>query len=179
MVKRKQAAVVPLKRAVAAVRKKAQMPANGGIPTDHDLERALPYLIARAGTRMGQAFSKELKRFQISLTDWRVCVALHHQPDQRLSDLAAHTSTEPSTLSRVVDGLLQRGLVARDRSDDDGRALALRLTEVGRDLTLRIIPLAQLYERVSLSGLTNAQTDALRDMLQIVYDNLAILDRDE
>jgi DNA-binding MarR family transcriptional regulator len=179
MVKRKQAAVVPLKRVVAAVREKAQTPANGGISSDHDLERALPYLIARAGTRMGQAFSKELKRFQITLTEWRVLVALYHLPDQRLSDLAAHTSTEPSTLSRVVDGLLQRGLVARDRSGDDGRALALSLTAEGRDLTLRIIPLAQLYERVSLSGLTSAQADALRDMLRIVYDNLAILDRDE
>lgn len=128
---------------------------------------------------MGQAFSKELKRFQLSLTEWRVCVALHHVPHQRLSDLAAHTSTEPSTLSRVVEGLLQRGLLVRDRSDEDGRALALSLTDTGRDLTVRIIPLAQLFERVSLSGLNSAQADALRSMLRIVYDNLAVLDRDE
>src|SRR5437762_2003993 len=153
MTKRKQAAVVPLKRSVAAVREQAKMPADGGISVDHDLERALPYLIARAGTRMGQAFSKELKRFHLSLTEWRVCVALHHQPHQRLSELASHTSTEPSTLSRVVDGLLQRGLLVRDRSGEDARALALSLTDAGRDLTVRIIPLAQLYERVSLSGL--------------------------
>jgi len=179
MAKRKQAAVVPLKRAVAAVREKTQMPADGGISIDHDLERALPYLISRAGMRMGQAFSKELKRFQLSLTEWRVCVALHHKPHQRLSELASLTSTDPSTLSRVVDGLLQRGLLVRDRSDEDGRAVALSLTDSGRDLTQRIIPLAQLYERVSLSGLSTAQADALRDMLRIVYDNLAVLDRDE
>ena len=103
---------------------------------------------------MGQSFSRELKQFNLSLTEWRVCVALHHQAHQRLSELALHTSTEPSTLSRVVDGLLQRGVLVRDRSDEDARALALSLTEAGRDLTLRIIPLAQLYERVSLSGLT-------------------------
>jgi DNA-binding MarR family transcriptional regulator len=113
------------------------------------------------------------------LTEWRVSVALHHKPHQRLSELAAHTSTEPSTLSRVVDGLLQRGLVVRDKSEDDGRAVALSLTDAGRDLTLRIIPLAQLYERVSLSGLSSAQADALREMLRLVYDNLAVLDRDD
>jgi DNA-binding MarR family transcriptional regulator len=99
-------------------------------------------------------------------------------PGQRLSELAGHTSTEPSTLSRVVDGLLQRGLVARQRSEEDARALALTLTDAGRELTLRIIPLAQLYERVSLSGLTTAQAEALRDMLRIVHDNLAVLDRE-
>lgn len=155
------------------------MIANASTSLDHDLEQALPYLIARAGTRMGQAFSKELKRFQLTLTEWRVCVALHHKPHQRLSDLAMHTSTEPSTLSRVVEGLLQRGLLVRDKSEEDGRAVALSLTDPGRDLTLRIIPLAQLYERVSLSGLSSAQADALRDMLRLVYDNLAVLDRDD
>lgn len=145
---------------------------------DHDLERAIPYLLARAGVRMGQAFSKELKPFDLSLTEWRVCVALQHKAHQRLSELAAHTATEPSTLSRVVDGLLQRGLLVRDRSGEDARALALNLTDEGRDLTQRIIPLAQLYERVSLAGLTSAQTEALRDMLRSIYDNLAVLDRE-
>jgi len=154
----------------------AKAPAGGAI--DHDLERAIPYLLARAGARMGQAFSKELKPFQLNLTEWRVCVALQHKPHQRLSELASHTSTEPSTLSRVIDGLLQRGLLVRDRSDEDARALALNLTAQGRDLTQRIIPLAQLYERVSLAGLTAAQADALRDMLRSIYDNLAVLDRE-
>jgi len=127
---------------------------------------------------MGQSFSKELKQFKLSLTEWRVCVALHHKAHQRLSDLALHTSTDPSRLSRVVDGLLQRGIVVRDRSDEDARALALSLTESGRDLTLRIIPLAQVYERVSLSGLTAAQAESLRDMLRMIYDNLAVLDNE-
>ncbi|BEP52309.1 MarR family transcriptional regulator (plasmid) [Variovorax sp. V116] len=128
--------------------------------------------------RMGQSFSKELKQFKLSLTEWRVCVALHHKAHQRLSDLALHTSTDASTLSRVVDGLLQRGVLVRDRSDEDARALALSLTEAGRDLTLRIIPLAQVYERVSLAGLTTTQAESLRDMLRMVYDNLAVLDNE-
>ena len=152
--------------------------AFAGKPADHDLERAIPYLLARAGTRMGQSFSRELKQFNLSLTEWRVCVALHHKEHQRLSDLALHTSTDPSTLSRVVDGLLQRGVLLRERSSEDARALALGLTEAGRDLTLRIIPLAQLYERVSLSGLTTAQAESLRDMLVMVYENLGVLDTD-
>jgi DNA-binding MarR family transcriptional regulator len=177
MAKRKTSAVVSLEQR----RARAESPESPEIAdktTNHDLERAIPYLLARAGTRMGQSFSRELKQFKLSLTEWRVCVALHHQAHQRLSELALHTSTEASTLSRVVDGLLQRGVLVRDRSDADARALALSLTEAGRDLTLRIIPLAQLYERVSLSGLSPAQAESLRDMLRMVYDNLAVLDRE-
>jgi hypothetical protein len=50
------------------------------------------------------------------------------------------------------------------------------LTEAGRGLTLRVVPLAQLFERVALAGLNAAQADALRSMLRTVYANLAVLD---
>jgi len=144
---------------------------------DHDLSQAIPYLLARAGVRMGQAFTRELKPFGLSLAEWRICSALYCQPDQRLAALAAHTSAEPSTLSRAIDGLLQRGLVSRERSDEDGRALALRLTSEGEKLTQRIIPLAQLYERVALLGIPSTQVDLLRALLRKMHDNIDTLDQ--
>jgi MarR family transcriptional regulator, organic hydroperoxide resistance regulator len=179
MVTRKKVDAAPAKKVASRAPERPKTIADGGNSPRFDLEKALPYLVARAGTRMGQSFSRELKRFQLTLTEWRVCAALHHEPHQRLSQLAAHTSTEPSTLSRTVDGMLQRGLLVRDRSDEDGRALALSLTDEGRELTLRIVPLAQLFERVALAGLNAAQSDALRSMLRVVYDNLAVLDSGE
>ena len=127
---------------------------------------------------MGQAFSKELKRFNVSLTEWRICAALRYRPRQRLSELAAHTSTEPSTLSRTVDGMLQLGLLSRNRSDADGRALALALTPEGNQLTERIIPIAQLYERVGLSGISAAHVVILRDALRRIHQNIATLDHE-
>jgi DNA-binding MarR family transcriptional regulator len=127
---------------------------------------------------MGQSFSKELKAFELNLTEWRVCAALHHTPHQRLSELAQHTSTEPSTLSRTVDSMMQRKLLVRDRADEDARALALSLTPEGIALTERIIPLAQLYERVALAGIPKQQVDSLKEMLRKIYDNMALLDRD-
>ena len=95
---------------------------------DNDLQNSIPYLIARAGVRMGQSFTREMRKFNMTLTEWRVCSTLSHKPHQRLSEVALNTSTEPSTLSRVVDGMMQRGLLIRERSGDDARALALSLT---------------------------------------------------
>ncbi|CAN5587227.1 hypothetical protein BH09PSE5_BH09PSE5_43130 [soil metagenome] len=146
---------------------------------EHDLETAIPYLVARAGMRMGQAFAKELRRFNVSLTEWRACVALHHKPHMRLSDLAQHTSADASTLSRVVDKLINDGLVLRDRNGADGRAVALSLTEEGMHLTEKIIPLAQLYERVSMVGISAEEAKVLRSVLQKIYDNIANLDQAE
>ncbi len=151
-------------------------PAGAGKQVVHDLENAMPFLLARAGMRMGQAFTKQLKQFELTLTEWRVCAALHHRPHQRLSTLASGTSTEPSTLSRVVEALLQRGVLIRDRSAEDGRAVALSLTPAGIALTDRVIPLADIYERVAMAGFTPAQAQTIRDLLRRIYDNMAPLD---
>jgi DNA-binding MarR family transcriptional regulator len=175
------------KRLVAArkqtpARKKPQDSGSGGTPmigdgAVHDLETSVPYLIARAGMMTGLAFSAELKQFGLTLTEWRVCAALRHVPHQRLSDLAKNTSSDGSTLSRTVDGMLQKGLLVRERSADDARALALALTPEGNALAERVIPLARLYERVALAGIEPQQVELLRTLLHRIYDNMETLSR--
>jgi DNA-binding MarR family transcriptional regulator len=158
-----------------AARPKAGEAGSPRIP--HKLDDAIPYLLARAGEKMGGTFSKELRPYKLTLNEWRVCVALHFRAHQRLSDLAGHTSGDPSTLSRVVDGLIKRGLAQRDRSSEDARAIAVSLTVEGVALTEKIIPIAQLYERVALSGISEEEAGKLRGLLRRLYDNIGILDR--
>lgn len=148
-----------------------------GTRLPHKLDEAIPYLLARAGERMGGTFSKELRAFKLTLNEWRVCVALHFESHQRLSDLVSHTSNDASTLSRIVDGLIRRGLAQRDRSAEDARAIAVSLTPAGVVLTEKIIPIAQLYERVGLSGISDDEAALLRNLLRRLYDNIGILDR--
>lgn len=126
---------------------------------------------------MGQAFTSELKPFGLTLNDWRVCVSLRHKPHQRLMELSQNTSVDASTLSRLVDGLLKRGLLVRERSSEDARAVALCLTSEGEVLVDKVIPLAQLYERVALAGIDAGQAELLRSVLQRMYDNMALLER--
>lgn len=163
----------------AAAKSRATRPELPEIGTrlPHKLDEAIPYLLARAGERMGGTFGKELRPFKLTLNEWRVCVALHFEAHQRLSDLVGHTSTDASTLSRIVDGLIKRGLAQRDRSTEDARAIAVSLTPAGVVLTEKIIPIAQLYERVGLSGISGEEAALLRNLLRRLYDNIGILAR--
>jgi len=166
----------PAKAAARGARPRQAAP-KAGTRLPHKLDEAIPYLLARAGERMGGTFSKELRAFKLTLNEWRVCVALHFEAHQRLSDLVSHTSNDASTLSRIVDGLIRRGLAQRDRSTEDARAIAISLTPAGLVLTEKIIPIAQLYERVGLSGISDEEAALLRNLLRRLYDNIGILDR--
>jgi DNA-binding MarR family transcriptional regulator len=143
-----------------------------------DLARYLPYLINRAGVRLAVAFGRELKPHGVVVQEWRVLAALAAHGAQRLSDLAASTSIDLSTLSRLVGRMVQGGLVARSRVGGDRREVRVRLTPRGRQTTRGIIPIARHYEKVALAGLSSTEATALKRMLVRVYSNLDRLDRD-
>lgn len=145
------------------------------LPPDHDLEKAIPFLLARAGARMGNAFAKALKPYGLSLSEWRVCASLQHTPRQTLSELATHASTDLSALSRIVDRLVTQELVMREKSDADKRAVHIELTTRGQALTKELIPLAQHYEAVAISDFSAAEVKQLRAMLLRLYANAAPL----
>src|ERR1700758_2017590 len=58
------------------------------------LTNSLPYLLNRAGVRMGELFSRRIAGYDVTLPMYRVMAALWQQGDQRLGDLAAMTSLE-------------------------------------------------------------------------------------
>lgn len=141
-----------------------------------DLAGYLPYLINRAGVRLAVSFGRDLKRHRVGVQEWRVLAALAAHGPQRLSDLAALTSIDLSTLSRLVGRMGRSGLVARGRVAGDRREVRVRLSARGRSTTRGIIPMARRYENVALTGFSAPETKALKRLLVRLYANLDRLD---
>ena len=141
-----------------------------------ELEQAIPFLLTRAGSRMGNAFAKALKAFDLNLSEWRVCASLLYVPRQTLSELSVHSSSDISALSRIIDRLESQDLVKRERSATDGRSIKIVLTRKGEELTQRIVPVAKQHESVLLSGFTASDVQSLRSMLLKLYENAGALD---
>ncbi|HYM31681.1 MAG TPA: MarR family transcriptional regulator, partial [Candidatus Cybelea sp.] len=104
-----------------------------------DLSRYLPYLLNRAGSHVAAAFTREVRGQGITLPVWRVLAALNHRNGQRLGELSEMTAIEVSTLSRVLDLMQGKGLVAR-KPGPDARSISVQLTAAGRAATRRIVP---------------------------------------
>ncbi len=140
------------------------------------LAEFLPYLLNRAGVKIGLSFSRDIAPLNVTLPMWRVMAALWENGDQRLSELADRTSIDISTLSRLLVNLQRRQFVVRRRSGLDGRALSVSLTERGRAMTERIIPIASRYEQVTTSGLDDGDIRRLKKMLIRLYSNIQTFD---
>ncbi|HEV2677401.1 MAG TPA: MarR family transcriptional regulator [Aliidongia sp.] len=139
--------------------------------------RALPYLLARLGVRMGELFARELKRDDLTLPMYRVLAFLAEENGvQRLGDLAVLTVMEMSTLSRLVATMQRRGLVTRVRPENDQRSLHVGLTDAGKVLVTRLQPRAHYYEQVATGALSAAEIDALKATLNVIYQNVDMLE---
>jgi DNA-binding MarR family transcriptional regulator len=75
-----------------------------------------------------------------------------------VNELAQRTYTDQSTVSVVAKRLVERGLVARERSPDDGRRVDLALTRRGRELLGRKAPDAPSAQLVAALSTLDATT---------------------
>ena len=136
------------------------------------LDDYVPYLLNRAGARIAQSFSDEVRPFGITLQMWRALAALTDRDGQTVGELSVRTSIEISTLSRVLDGLQRLKMLERRRDENDGRVVTLQLTAAGRAMTRKIIPIAERYEHVAIAGLSTRDVATLKRILRTLYANM-------
>ena len=143
-----------------------------------NLQDFLPYLLNRAGLRVGVMFSRDIEDYDVTLPMWRVLLELWHRGDHRLGELSERTSIDLSTLSRLLVAMQRKRLIVRRRSGLDGRALSLTLTQRGLELAESIAPYAVRYEEIAMRGLSDSDVRTLKDLLKVVYQNLETADRE-
>ncbi len=77
--------------------------------------------------------SRAAAEHDLSLTQLRVLAILRdRQPT--MAELATHLGLERSSVSGLIDRAVRRGLVRRDTSNEDGRAVRVSLTPDGQRL---------------------------------------------
>jgi MarR family transcriptional regulator, organic hydroperoxide resistance regulator len=140
------------------------------------LTNSLPYLLNRVGVRMGDLFSRRIAGYDVTLPMYRVMAALWEQGDQRLGDLAAMTSLEISTASRLIGTMKRKGLVSRKRLEDNARTVAINLTAKGKALVEELIPIAMHFEEVAIRGFARNGVVDLKATLAQIYTSLGAIE---
>lgn len=143
------------------------------------LSNSLPYLLARLGVRMGDLFIRVVGKEGLTLPMYRVLAALAEQGRPlRLGELAALTSAEMSTLSRLIADMHRDGIVFRERPQNNQRSLQVSLTPHGAALAERFMPVAAHYEKVATGTMTAKEAATLKATLAQIYENLDRLEQD-
>jgi DNA-binding MarR family transcriptional regulator len=140
---------------------------------DLDLSEFMPYLINRVGAALVERFTADaLRGTQLTIGTWRLLLAMSNHDGTRQVDLAALTSIEVSTISRLVTRLVQRGLVSRARSANSNREVVVSLTPKGRALVAGLVPVASALEQAATRGVPAKELAAVKRVLRRMHANL-------
>lgn len=137
-----------------------------------DVEMDAWQALLHAHHQVTRTLDAELREeHDLTLGEYDVLLRLVRAPDRslRMNEIAQRILISPSGLTRVVDGLEEKGLVQRRRDSDDARVVRARLTDAGREKVRKAARTHLRGIREHFTGrLSDAQLRAVASALQVI-----------
>ncbi len=135
------------------------------------LQKFLPYRLSVLSNRISQAIAdRYVEKFSLTLPEWRMIAVLGEESDLSAAEVSQRTAMDKVAVSRAVKTLLATGRLERHFSNDDRRRSVLSLSDKGRKVYQKVLPLALSYEAMLLSGLSAEEQGFLGNILDKLDD---------
>ena len=134
--------------------------------------RSLPMQLLRAREAVMQRFRPMLHRHGVTEQQWRVVRALVEPETADIGTLAGHCCILPASLTRIVDTLEAKKLVARRAHPADQRRVVVEITPAGRKLFQAVAPHSEAHYREIAALVGTERLDAFYAMLDEVIERL-------
>lgn len=137
-------------------------------------ESAIGYVIARSCHIMRREFKTTLDSAGRDLTpeEWGLLNRLWEHDGRRQAELAEATFRDRTTVTRLLDGMVKKGLVRRETDPSDRRAVQAWLTPEGRALRRELIPFVEELLRRGMRGIRKKDLKTTIDTLRRMQGNL-------
>jgi DNA-binding MarR family transcriptional regulator len=153
-------------------------PATAAMPADEPKTSlnpldALPYLLDTSIARWNQRLGQRLAPIGLTFEQWRVLLVTARRGPLNIRELSNATLVPHSTIGRWLTQMEAEGLVTRRALPRDQRAVEISITQKGRNLFLRALPVARLEYESAIQEFTPAELDTLMALLHRLRDNLS------
>ncbi|MDO8774001.1 MAG: MarR family transcriptional regulator [Burkholderiaceae bacterium] len=135
---------------------------------------SLSFLLADVSRLMRRAFRQRLQGSALTLAQARVLIYVSIHEGCRQVDLADLLEVQPITLARLIDKLVEAGLVERRPDPADRRAYQLYLTACAAPHLAAIEEVATTIRADALRDLTEQEAAMVILTLKKMRDNFAL-----
>ena len=126
----------------------------------------LPYLLARASFSISSEVHAQVEAAGFSVSEWRILASLSGVKQRTVGELADIVLAKQPTVTKMVLRMADQGLVMRTACTQDKRQAWVSLTPKGKKTVQPILKNAALHEKQILESLGDAQSHALKVILQ-------------
>lgn len=134
-------------------------------PGNYTMANSVGYLMRVCLNQLLPRMEALFEHEALTFSQWTTLVALHDGRIRTAGDLARNICHDAGSLTRLIDQLIERGLVARSRSQTDRRVVTLTLTPPGSTLVEGLAPRMMHLWNELLSGFSHGEIDTLIALL--------------
>ena len=134
-------------------------------PANYAMKNSVGYLMRICTNRLLPQMEELFRDQELTFSQWTTLVALHDGRINTAGDLAHNICHDAGSLTRLIDQMVERGLVTRGRCENDRRVVKLALTPRGREVVEALAPRMMNFWNGLLSGFTHAEVDTLIGLL--------------
>jgi DNA-binding MarR family transcriptional regulator len=135
-------------------------------PTVSELTAHLGFWLRAVSNHVSHAFARKVAAEDVTVAEWVMMRALYGKDPMAPSRLADEMRMTRGAITKLADRLIDKMLIARKASRDDGRAQTLALTARGSDLVPKLAALADRNDAEFFGHLTPAEQRTLARLLK-------------
>ena len=143
---------------------KGQRKANGSF----DFSESPSHLLKRCAQFFGDLYAHEIGSSELTKQQFTLLAALEHNDGASQTALVDITGIDRSTLAEMVRRMLERGLLGRERTEEDQRANSVVISPNGRKALRTARSASERAEKAMLESLPPAERQRFVKLLATV-----------
>ena len=140
-------------------------------PNQLQPENSVGYLMRKVMTSIRTQADAQLSTHDLTYAQWLPLFKISPCPPTTVASLAWDLETDPASMTRALDRLEAKGLVARERSTTDRRVVQLALTPEGDKVAAQVPPVLADVLNGHLSDFTHDEWQLLLRLLRRMLAN--------
>ena len=128
--------------------------------------KSIGYLIRRCHNKMLPRAEAQFADAELTFSQWVVLMSLRDKAADTCADIARNMNHDTGAVTRLVDQLEKRKLVARTRSTADRRVVHLKLLPAGKTMAKALTPRMVDFWNSVLADFSRAEAASLLALLE-------------
>lgn len=145
----------------------------------YQVEESVGHLMHRITLQMRRRIERRMAGHGLTAAQWVPLWMLATGQADNAQAIACASQNDAGAVTRMLDRLEDKGLVARTRSAADRRVVQLELTDAGREVVREIPFVLAEVNNQALAGFSADEFELLKSMLKRLHANVTALEEQE
>lgn len=139
------------------------------------LEELIGYKAELLTKALKKALAREFKSsgYDVTAYQWILLYKLWEEDGISQKELSLRTFMDTPTITRMIDVMEKKGLVKREKNNEDRRKVKISLTNKGIELEHNLVPIVEKHHEHALQNIKESEFKNIKRLMNQIIENVS------